>query len=61
MNRSFAWSIENIIDRIVHIVYNFSKVEVKYCSFMVDRGTFFDQSVKYDIRPYENIIKITND
>ena len=61
MNGSFAWSFENIIDRIVRIVYYFSKVEIKYSRFMVDRGTFFDQPVKYDIRPYEYIIKITND
>ena len=46
-------------DRIVHTGYYLPKVKIKDYNVMIDRQNVFDQSVKSDMRRYDNSQKIT--
>ena len=56
VNRLFVLSFENENDRKVH-----TKVEIKDYNVMIDGKNVFDQSVKSDMRTYDNIRKIATD
>ena len=58
VNRIFGLSFENKNNRIVHIKFYLPTVEIKDYNVMIDGQNFFDQSVKNDWRPHENIRKI---
>ena len=54
----FFLSFENEGDRKVHTGYYLIKVEIKDYTVMINGKNFFDQSVKNNIRTYDNIKKI---
>ena len=57
VNRLFVLWLENNNDRIAHAEYSILKIEIKYHNVMIDGQNLFDQSVKDDMRTYENIQK----
>ena len=59
VNRLFVLSFENNAHRTRHREYFLPKVEIKDYKVMIDRQNFFDQPVKYDLRSYDNIQKIS--
>ena len=59
VNRLFVLSLENNAHRTRHREYFLPKVEIKDYNVMIDRQNFFDQPVKYDLRSYDNIQKIS--
>ena len=51
-------SFEDNAHRTSYNRYFFPTVEIKDYYVMTDRKNFFDQSVKKDMRTYDNILKI---
>ena len=58
VNRLFVLSFENKEDRTVQTKYFLPNVEIKDYNVMIDGTKFFDQSVKNDLRTFDNIQKI---
>ena len=58
VNRIFVLSFEINGDRIECTGYLLPKVQIKDNNFMIDGKNFFDQSVRTDLRTYNNIRKI---
>ena len=59
LNRLFVLSLENKGDRKVLTGYNLSNVEKKITTLWLMEKTFFDQTVKSNMRTYDDIGKIT--
>ena len=60
VNRLFVLSFENEGDRKFYIGYYLPEVEKKKdYNVMIVRKSFFDQTVKTDMRTYDNIQKIS--
>ena len=51
--------LKNTTDKTVHTKYYLPTVEMKDYNVMIDGQNFFDQSVKGNLRIYDNIKKIT--
>ena len=49
---------ENRTDRIVHTEYYIPELEIKDYNVVIDGRNFFDQSIKDDLKTYDNIRKI---
>ena len=58
VNRIFDLSFENNDERKTRKFF-FSKVEIKFYKVMIDKQSFFDQTIKNDLITYDNIRKIT--
>ena len=58
VNRIFDLSFENNDERKTHKFF-FSKVEIKFYKVMIDKQSFFDQTIKNDLITYDKIRKIT--
>ena len=59
LNRLFVLSLENKGDRKVLTGYNLSNVEKRITTLWLMEKTFFDQTVKSNMRTYDDIGKIT--
>ena len=59
VNRFSVLSFENNANRARHTGYFPPKVEIKDYIVMIDGQKFHDQPVKYDLRTYVNVRKIT--
>ena len=57
VNRLFILSFENKDDRNVHTKYFIPNVEIKDYN-VIDGRNFFDQTIKNDLKTYDNIRKI---
>ena len=57
VNRLFILSFENKDDRNVHTKYFIPNVEIKDYN-VIDGRNFFDQTIKNDLKTYDNIGKI---
>ena len=58
VNRLLVLSFKNTTDRTVHTKYYLPTVEIKDYNVMIDEKNFFDQTVKNNLRTYDNIQKI---
>ena len=58
VNRLLVLSFKNTTDRTVHTKYYLPTVEIKDYNVMIDEQNFFDQTVKNNLRTYDNIQKI---
>ena len=58
VKRLFVLSFKNTTDRTVHTKYYLPNVEIKDYNVMIDEQIFFDQTVKNNLRTYDNIQKI---
>ena len=58
VNRLFILSFENKDDRNVHTKYFIPNVEIKGYKVIIDGRNFFDQTIKNDLKTYDNIRKI---
>ena len=60
VNRLFVLSFESNPVRTSHTEYFVLKIKIRYNNVMIDGRNFFDQSVKNDLRKYDNIQKIAS-
>ena len=58
VNKTFVRSFENTTDRAAHTIYYLTTVEIKDYNLMIDGRNFSYQSVKSNLRTYDNIRKI---
>ena len=59
VNRLFAVSSENEVDRFSFSKYYTPKVETKYFNVLIDEKTYFDVSVKSKDEKYEKIVEMS--
>ena len=57
VNRIFALSFQNEIDRTLHSNYYLPKVEIKYYKVIIDGKNLFNQPINSNLKTYENIRK----
>ena len=57
VNRIFALSFQNEIDRTLHSNYYLPKVEIKYYKVIIDGKNLFNQPINNNLKTYENIRK----
>ena len=55
--QTFAFSFKDADGREGHKQYCLPRVEIKYYNVMIDERNFFDQPIKTDLKPYDNIRK----
>ena len=58
VNRLFVLPFENEDDRKVHTEYYFSEVEIKDYNVVIDEKNIFDQTIKSNMKTYNNIKKL---
>ena len=58
LNRLFVFSFKDGDDRESHKQYYLPTVEIKDYNIMIDGRNFFDQTMKNDLKPYDNIKRI---
>ena len=58
VNRLFVLPFENEDDRKVHTEYYFSEVEIKDYNVMTDGKNIFDQTIRSNMKTYDNIKKL---
>ena len=61
VNRLFVLSSENENGRTAHTGYYLPKVKIKNYNVKIDGRNFFDQSINYSTKTYENIKKLAAD
>ena len=61
VNRLLVLSFENNTGRTVHTGYYLLKVDIRGHNIMIDEQNFFDQSVKSNMRKYNDIQKTAAD
>ena len=58
LNRLFVFSFKDGDDRESHKQYYLPTVEIKDYNIMIDGRNFFDQTMKNDLKTYDNIKRI---
>ena len=58
LNRLFVFSFKNGDDRESHKQYYLPTVEIKDFNIIIDGRNFFDQTMKNDLKTYDNIKRI---
>ena len=58
VNRLFVLPFENEGGRKVHTEYYFSEVEIKDYNVVIDEKNIFDQTIKSNMKTYDNIKKL---
>ena len=59
VDRPFILTFDNNMNREGHARYYLPTIEMKDCNFINDGKNLFDQTIKYDVKTYNNIRKIT--